>query len=254
MNIRSVNSWSTMRRSPVASPVRLSRRRRSRSGVGLVFVAILLFVIFAIGGLVIDLGLMWVTQSRLTTAADSTALEGLRWRDQAPDTMNPNDLANTPADHDTARRQAAATLANIIFANNVANNTPPTDRDGQFGSGPLFVQTPGTIGSPELNAGETLVPADPSTYKPTLQLNNADNLDSGDIVSGEYKGASTLTADATQLSISHRQGYTGSDRYSRDDFTVADASGAPADSSLLVRMGQSDCCRSYACGQRLGHA
>src|SRR5580704_11374708 len=107
------------------TPGRVARRTRLRKGSTLVFAAILLFVLFATAALAIDLGLAQVTRSRMTSAADSAALEGLRWRDQFPDTVtdpdayviaqggDPSNPADVAAARDRARRAAAANLASL---------------------------------------------------------------------------------------------------------------------------------------------
>lgn len=210
---------------------------RDRRGSVLVFAAILSFVVFALAGLVVDLGLAWVTQSRMTSAADSAALEGLRWRDQFPDTVSdpnayviagggdPSSATDMAAARDRARRAAAAGLASIQFAG--ASLTQPGSE--RFGAGPLFIHQSGTIGPPELNAGETLLPGSPTVYKPQLQSNAAGNLDSGDIVAGSYN---------SDVTVSHREGATapGSNQFTRQDFAVSAPADAPGSSSLLVRM------------------
>ena len=211
-------------------------RARRRRGSVLILMAMLMFVFFAVAALVIDLGLVWVSQSRMTSAADSASLEGLRWRDQFPDTVtdpyayvvagggDPTNAADVSAARDRARRDAAAGLASIQFA----DNDPPQPRDERFGAGPIFLQEPGTISTPELNAGAILLPGNPTVYKPRLQSNDGLNLENGDIVAGLYD---------SDINVSHREGAViGADPFSREDFAVSAAADAPASASLLVRM------------------
>ena len=84
-----------------ASNLRGSRRRGpKRDGYVLVLVVMLLFGIFAMAALVIDIGFARHAQRQMQTAVDSAALEGLRFRDQVPP-------GNSGSDPDLARRPSS---------------------------------------------------------------------------------------------------------------------------------------------------
>ncbi|HEX4070079.1 MAG TPA: Tad domain-containing protein, partial [Planctomycetaceae bacterium] len=58
----------------------------------LVIFAFIVFVAMALAALVVDLGFGRMTQLQMQTAADSSALEGLRLRDDLPSAWRPNGL------------------------------------------------------------------------------------------------------------------------------------------------------------------
>ena len=47
----------------------------------LVLVAVMLFALMALAALIIDMGFVRLTQGQMQSGVNSTALEGLRWRD-----------------------------------------------------------------------------------------------------------------------------------------------------------------------------
>jgi hypothetical protein len=61
------------------------RNTRTRHGYALVLFVFLMWVFVGLAALVIDLGLVRLTQRQMQTAADSAALEGLRFRDHFPE-------------------------------------------------------------------------------------------------------------------------------------------------------------------------
>ena len=74
------------------------RTRHARRGYVLVMVAMLAFAFFALAALVIDMGMVRLTQRQMQSATDSAALEGLRFRDGIPSVLWPPgvDLSENP--------------------------------------------------------------------------------------------------------------------------------------------------------------
>jgi len=80
----------------------------------------LIFVLFALAALTIDLGLVRATQRQMQSRVDSAALEGLRFRD---DVSAVDATANgTPAERDLARRKVAASFVDPALQTNEATN------------------------------------------------------------------------------------------------------------------------------------
>jgi hypothetical protein len=123
---------------------------------------LIVFAMFAVLSLVIDVGYARLTQSQMQNAADTAALEGLRTRG------------------DTAGRLAAHDLVQRVFDDDL----DPTngDSDYQFGAGPIIDLTDGAT---NLHALETMSVPDTHVYKPDLQPNQ-DNAPYGDMVSGSF--------------------------------------------------------------------
>lgn len=149
----------------------VQRSTQRRRGAVLVYVAPLFFVCMAMAGMVIDLGLVRVTQRQMATATDTAALEGLRGQDDftIPD----------PQQRDQARRQAAHDMVNRLYNDNLS-----TDDDATYhgGAGPAFVLS-GGVGL--ANALQTITPANPPFYRPSLQL-NLENQPNGDMAAGTF--------------------------------------------------------------------
>ncbi|MFN5957579.1 MAG: pilus assembly protein TadG-related protein, partial [Planctomyces sp.] len=80
MFVTGTNPVVTLRTAPAARRRDL-RGRAGRRGNILLGFAILLFAIFALAALVIDLGVRSMTQRQMQTAVDAAAVEGLRFRD-----------------------------------------------------------------------------------------------------------------------------------------------------------------------------
>jgi hypothetical protein len=107
--------------------------QQGRRGNVLVLFALLVFVLFAVAALVIDLGLALTTRRQMQTAVDSAALEGLRGRD---------DPALAKGQRDLARRQAAGAVAAAVFDDDL----DPDDGDPRaFGAGPVLPLQGGAI-------------------------------------------------------------------------------------------------------------
>src|SRR5271155_4652603 len=108
-------------------------RRRDRGGYMLVLAAVMLFVLFGFAALVIDMGFVRLAQRQMQSAANSAAMEGLRWRDvqhwedlPAVWTQTPSFLQSdgatggltdpiTSAQQDAIRRWAAANVSTLLF-------------------------------------------------------------------------------------------------------------------------------------------
>ena len=188
------------------------KRRRDRSGYAAVLFILLFFVFMGLAALVIDLGFARLAQRQMQTAADSAALEGLRWRDvqhwedlpqawvEDPDfqaltggpTSPPYTGTISPQQRETVRRWAASRMV----ANTFDDNLDPTNGDtGQYGAGPV-VDFTGGVGPQELAASQLMKPGNPPVYKPKrsdgtpgLELNydetQRDEIH-GDMVAGTY--------------------------------------------------------------------
>ncbi|HEV8068126.1 MAG TPA: Tad domain-containing protein [Planctomycetaceae bacterium] len=224
-----------------------------RRGNVLVFFAFFAFAAMAIAGLAIDLGMARLTQMQMQAAADSAALEGLRFRDDLPAAWRPNGTTppNLPqalinnigpqptstydptnpawqAWIDGARRFAASEVVAVTFDDDL---NPANGDQQHFGAGPV-VSVTDTIGDPSLQAGGmiTLPQTGPPFYKPTLQA-NATNEANGDLVAGAYGwnqayDGPTATADE-------------SGDYSRRDFTPNSSIGSTSQTGFLARLRRS---------------
>ena len=132
----------------------LTRYSRGRRGYTLVFVALMLFGIFALGGLVIDLGFARLAQRQMQVAADSAAMEGLRGEGVVvyPDRLDAaRDFVHWHFDDDLDST-----------SDDGAFNTA----SGQFGAGPLLTFS-GGLGDPSMDASRTIeVDPDNPVYKP----------------------------------------------------------------------------------------
>jgi hypothetical protein len=138
-------------------------RREERGAVLLLFAAFAIGL-FALAGVLVDLGTARATQQRMQVAAEIAAMEGLRWRDVPS------------ADSEVTRRQAAAVAVARAFDDDLdAGNG---DAIG-IGAGSTSTVVDGRFGSP---AGGLLVPGAP--YDPVLEL-NLQNAPHGDFVAGK---------------------------------------------------------------------
>lgn len=231
---------------------RVTRRSRRRAGNVLVVFAFMTFACLATAAIVIDVGYARLTQHQMQTAADSAALEGLRYRDFLPAAWRPNGTTpnlppalvaacgpqpSTTFDPtnpewqtwcDCARRYAASTTASLTFDDNLN----PADGDTlQLGAGPVASVTQNIAGvDPELVAGGLItLPEGSPVYKPDLQSNLA-NAINGDLVSGQYgtnpafSPTVTLDEDAT---------------YNRRDFVPDNPSGSVPQTGFLARLRRS---------------
>ncbi len=188
---------------------RMNRRRislrRSRRGVSLILFVFFVFIGFAVGAILVDLGMARVTQREMQTAAKTGALEGLRQRDVLP--------AGTD-------RQNARNLVRAVFDDNYNFAADPYD----FGAGPTFNLAGGFGGG--LAASQTV--SHTGSYKPIPQLNDGTsgppiNEPHGDMLTGNY-----------DFSQRHDEGYNGGNKYERDDFPSGFA--GPVHNSFLMRL------------------
>jgi Putative Flp pilus-assembly TadE/G-like len=229
-------------------------RLPARRGNVLVIFAFIVFAAMAIAALVVDLGFARYTQLQMQTAADSSALEGLRLRDDLPANWRPNGVTppvlppgltsscgpqpataydpTNPAWQqwiDCARRYSASQLTSVTFDDDLN----PADGDQQqFGAGPVATVTD-TIVNPDLEAGGIISTPSPPVYKPVLQANSG-NAAQGDLVSGTY-GSNQAYDDPTAA-------MDESQDYSRRDFVPDQTPGTPGaapDTGFLARLRRS---------------
>ena len=223
----------------------------ARRGNVLVIFAFIVFAAMAMAALVVDLGFGRMTQLQMQTSADSSALEGLRLRDDLPAAWRPNGvtppflpqgLTNdcgpqpaTPYDPtnlqwqqwiDCARRFSAGHLTSVTFDDDL---NPSNGDQQQFGAGPVAEVTD-TIADPSLEAGGIISTASPPVYKPVLQA-NLGNAAEGDLVSGTY-GWNLSYDDATAV-------VDESQDYSRRDFVPDTAPGTITNTGFLARLRRS---------------
>ena len=178
-----------------------------RRGQALVLLVPLLLAFFAVAALVIDLGLVRVTQGRMATATDAASLEAVRWRDQLPP-------AATGTDLDANRRAAADALITTEFSTG-------------FDAGPVVAETHvHATGPADVDAGAVLTPAE-TGYQPFPQPNAA-NVPSGDVVAGTYApDPSAAVGDVVNGRFV---------AYAPVDFTPDPAGTTPPSRAALVRL------------------
>jgi hypothetical protein len=233
------------------SPHRLTRRPDIRFGNVLVIFVFMVFFSMAMAALVLDVGYARLTQHQMQTAAETAALEGLRYRDDLPaawrpnGTMTPNlppaliaeigpqpPLPYDPTNAawqtwlDGARRYAASTTVSLMFDDDLN----PADGDAlQLGAGPVASVTQ-TLGSTDLEAGGVVtLPNGAPVYKPSLQANPT-NVMAGDLVAGQY-GQNPAYSPAIPLDEDQN--------YNRRDFIPDNPSGSVPESGFLARLRRS---------------
>ncbi len=137
--------------------MRVSRSLSRRRGYSLVLVAMMLFGLFAMAALVIDLGFARLAQRQMQSAADSAALEGLRGEG----------ITDYDARQDAAERFIAWTFDDDLDATNGDDGI--AGDGGAFGAGPM-VDFSGSAGNPDLNASQLMtVDSNNTAYKPVMQ-------------------------------------------------------------------------------------
>lgn len=137
----------------------------------LVQFAVIAFALFGLAALTVDMGLARLTQAQMQTAADSAAIEGLRLRNQ----VGEDGFAS-----DCTRRAAARDLVRRTFDDDLDLSGDPRS----FGAGPTFDVLNGQGDADAF--GLLTVDENDHAYKPRLQLNQATNAVSGDMVSGTF--------------------------------------------------------------------
>lgn len=140
--------------------------------------ALLLIPLFGVAALVIDLGFARLTYLQMRTAADTAALEGLRFRD---------DATVPEADRDAARRVRASAVVGSVFDDDLDPSAASGDALN-YGAGPVVAFDGGIEISPGFTAGPVI--GDRGVYEPTsgdrggeagLELNVGNSL-GGDLV------------------------------------------------------------------------
>ena len=175
----------------------------ARRGTVLVLFAVLLFGLFGLFAVVLDFGIVRLTQIQMQTSADVAALDGLGGRDA--------DLSD-PAAADLARRQLAALSAALVFDEDGDPTTGPSRF--RLGAGPLLRTG---VDAPTDFAGGLIV--EEGQWVPALQANAADNLVSGDLVAGSFLQLDPLDPGRPDW---HQE----ANDYTRLDFTPDAAGGA----------------------------
>lgn len=134
--------------------------------------ALLVFAIFGVLALIVDVGFVRISQGRMQTAAEVAALEGLRQRD--PNAANVSAFAD-----DCARRTASGRMVRWVFDDDL---DPANGDTLQQGAGPAIVVSDGVT---DLHGLSSLSVPDTPVYKPDLQVNQG-NAIHGDMVSGRF--------------------------------------------------------------------
>lgn len=146
----------------------------------------------------------------MQVGADAAALEGLRLRDAV-------DADGQPLD--AGRRQAASTLASLVYDDDLDPANAPT-QPFQLGAGPQLALSDGIT---DLHASRLITLPDQRTYHPMLETNPA-NEAHGDMVAG------TFTAPGPGIPAVEDAAYA------RNDFTPSDQAGSATANAFLVRL------------------
>ncbi len=199
------------------------------------------FALMAVAALTIDMGFVLLARRQMQTGVDPAALDGLRFRDDIPQTWK-TDIADeqqlvsecgampTPADSSNPNYVAWLGCARRWAAQQVVVNTFDDDLNPahgdpmNFGAGPVvsFENSPGIpAGGQDIAAAQTIASM-PSVYKPTPQLNTSD-LPQGDMAKGTY-------------SLMDGQSHQEANDYTRADFTYGPPPNGAAAPSFLVRL------------------
>lgn len=142
-------------------------------------IALVVFGLFGVLALVVDVGYARLSQAQMQQAADVAALEGLRLRDIGV-IDSTGQAVNDGYASDCLRRASAHRLARLIFDDEVGRGAGGPGY--QAGAGPVIDLT-GGVGS--LHALQLLSVPDAHAYDPLLQLNQQ-NVAYGDMVSGRF--------------------------------------------------------------------
>lgn len=179
--------------------------------------ALIAFALLALLSLIVDVGVLRLTQGQMQTAADAAALEGLRQRDVAVVSAATGQPTSEPYASDCLRRAAAHRFVRAVFDDDLEPGIEA--EDDRFAAGPVIDLT-GGIGS--LHAGAALAAPAARGYEPVLQLNQSNVVD-GDMVSGRFcysaapgPSESAAYGIADVLVCSDEQRAAGA--YARNDF------------------------------------
>lgn len=232
----------------INKPAPHAKRRHRRDGYVLVLVAMMLFGLFAMAALVIDLGFARLAQRQMQSATDSAALEGLRGQGTL----------------DYQQRQDAAEL---LIAFTFDDDLNPLNGDdgvagggGRFGAGPIVDFSDG-VGNPDLKASQ-LMTIDPnnSVYKPDFQRRSdavAENqfdlaIQRGGVVDGEYD----LLAEGPSVPFLFARGSMIDRRRIANGIFTGSVSRAVADRALRVGLPVTDTGRTpiYPGAVELGYS
>jgi len=194
--------------------------------------AVIVFAIFGVLALVVDIGYARLTQMQMQNAADAASVEGLRTRN----------LRSDPFESDCKRRSAGRDVVTWMFDDDFVIG----EDEFRYGAGPRYALGEGAT---ELNARQKLDPADPSVYKPALQRNQSGNLSYGDMVSGTFDPLQSPAEDGTYARLDFTPAPPVPPGNSLlpgcpadDDFTAVPPSGGSpiADNAFLVRLRRTD--------------
>ncbi len=145
---------------------------------------------FGLLALEVDLGYAVLSQQEMQSAADSAALEGLRYRDESPLGPEPN-----AKKQDGMRRAQASLMAGLLFDDDLFSGDVASNEDPfHFGAGPVVQLRGGLDARPP--SGPTFEVSKSPVYKPRSSLwtpesplgleLNGPNLVNGDMVSGIF--------------------------------------------------------------------
>ncbi|MFO0865647.1 MAG: TadE/TadG family type IV pilus assembly protein [Gemmataceae bacterium] len=170
-NSRSKEIGRSRRRGSFARHRSRAHAQRRRGGTVLILFVLVLFAMFAIAGLAIDLGLVRVTQKQMQSAADVAALEGVR------------ELGENGG-NDGDRRSFVRDLVGLHYGAALGND------EQNFGFGPIIDVLPNQNGASggDLDANGLLAIDTAKAkqfYRPTLATNDG-NESRGDMVSGTF--------------------------------------------------------------------
>ena len=177
-------------------------------------VVFIVFAIFGVLSLVIDIGYARVTRAQMQQAADVAALEGLRNRDVGVINAATGASAANAFASDCIRRIAAHRAVHWVFD----DNFDPADGDPyQFGAGPRVELSDGAT---NLHALQTMSVPEVPVYEPDLQLNQFNDVH-GDMVSGRFcytAEPGTLEGADYAETLVCEEPQRGSGGYARVDF------------------------------------
>jgi len=184
----------------------------------------IVFAMFGVLSLIIDVGYARMTQTQMQHAADSAALEGLRKRDVGVRNPANGQVVNDPFASDCQRRTSANRLVHWTFDDDfdAANG----DADYQFGAGPIIEVTNGET---NLHALAGIGVPEAHSYKPDLQLNQINEV-YGDMVSGRfcYTEDPLPSEDAAYAeTLVCTEAQRADDSYARNDFNPSATSPQP---------------------------
>lgn len=189
-----------------------SRSQETRRGATLVLAILLIVVILALAGLVIDLGIARLTHARMQTLADVAAVEGLRFRDS---TVPHHDPVTLPAERDQQRRQ----WVNEMLA--MAYETLPSKTVKL--SGGVEVGNSGYL------ALRTLEP-EPERLIPQLEIDASLNEVNPEMASGQYGLNASYSNDETLDAVA------APGVYERRDFVRASVEEAPLANAFMIQL------------------